>query len=137
MKRYVVGFMFDDDRQSVCMIVKNRPAWQAGLLNGVGGKIEANEPPVAAMVREFTEETGVTTRADTWVHVLTLRFLYAEVEFFAAASTRAFDLVKTCTDETVLKIRLDDLEFLNVIENIPALLQLSIQRLVDREGVAP
>ena len=45
----------------VVLTHKNRPAWQAGKLNGVGGKIELLESPVAAMVREF--ELGLATLA--------------------------------------------------------------------------
>ena len=55
MKEYVVGFMFSEE------ILKNKPDWQAGRLNGVGGKVEPNEYPDQAMVREFEEETGVRT----------------------------------------------------------------------------
>ena len=31
-----------------------------GLYNGVGGKIEPGELPLMSMIREFTEETGLT-----------------------------------------------------------------------------
>ena len=40
MERMVVGFAFTEDRRSVILIRKNRPEWQAGRLNGVGGHIE-------------------------------------------------------------------------------------------------
>src|SRR5712692_9547551 len=65
-KRYVVGFAFDSKAAKVVLITKNRPAWQAGLLNGVGGHIEQGEQPLDAMVREFWEETGVTTDKSNW-----------------------------------------------------------------------
>lgn len=55
--RYVLGFMFDHEEKHVLLIWKNRPKWQAGKLNGIGGKIEAGETPLQAMEREFTEET--------------------------------------------------------------------------------
>ena len=56
---YVVGFLFNPDMTEVVLIKKNRPDWQKGLLNGVGGKIESGEDPITAMIREFKEETGV------------------------------------------------------------------------------
>jgi hypothetical protein len=37
---YVVGFAFDTDGR-VALIRKNRPEWQAGRLNGIGGHVEA------------------------------------------------------------------------------------------------
>ena len=38
---YVVGFAFDKKRENVALIQKNRPPWQKGKLNGIGGHIEA------------------------------------------------------------------------------------------------
>ena len=59
---YVLGFMFNEAESKVLLVWKNRPAWQAGKLNGVGGKIEAGETPVQAMNREFAEETGFVSK---------------------------------------------------------------------------
>jgi 8-oxo-dGTP diphosphatase len=69
---YVVGFAFNADRSKLVLIRKNRPAWQAGKLNGVGGKIEADETPENAMAREFHEETGVQTTPAQWAHFTTI-----------------------------------------------------------------
>lgn len=63
----VVGFMFNRDKSFVVLIEKKRPAWQAGKLNGVGGKIELGESPIQAMVREFHEEIGFLTIKDDWI----------------------------------------------------------------------
>lgn len=66
MKRYVLGFAFDTYGERVVLIEKQKPTWQAGKYNGVGGKIEENEDPIDAMVREFEEETGVATEDTDW-----------------------------------------------------------------------
>ena len=58
IKKYVLGFLFDADGQHVALIIKARPAWQRGKLNGIGGKILPGETPLRAMTREFAEETG-------------------------------------------------------------------------------
>ena len=60
VKRYVLGFCFDFAYKHVVLIHKLKPDWQFERLNGVGGKIEvrAGEGAMAAMVREFKEETG-------------------------------------------------------------------------------
>lgn len=63
--RYVVGFMFDYAFARVALIRKQKPAWQAGLLNGLGGKIEPGESPSQAMRREFIEEAGLDLQ---WHH---------------------------------------------------------------------
>lgn len=65
-KRYVVGFMFSKDGSSVALIRKQKPAWQKGLLNGIGGKVEDGEDYPAAMRREFYEETGCVTLVSEW-----------------------------------------------------------------------
>ncbi|MDB5297315.1 MAG: hydrolase [Phycisphaerales bacterium] len=59
MQTYACGFLFSPDRSRVLLIRKRRPAWQAGKLNGVGGKIEPGEAPADAMRREFREEAGL------------------------------------------------------------------------------
>jgi 8-oxo-dGTP diphosphatase len=53
--------MFDYTLNKVVLIRKDRPEWQKGKLNGVGGKVEENESPYDAMPREFREETGIET----------------------------------------------------------------------------
>lgn len=58
MIEYVAGFLFRNQGTQVALIEKQKPAWQAGKLNGIGGKIEPNESPEKAMIREFEEETG-------------------------------------------------------------------------------
>jgi 8-oxo-dGTP diphosphatase len=55
------------------MIRKDHPQWQAGKLNGVGGKCNAGESLLDAMKREFGEEAGIYI--DTWELILTLRGL--------------------------------------------------------------
>ena len=62
-RNYVCGFLVDEAWDQVVLVKKLRPTWQAGKLNGVGGKIETIigekvESPLDAMIREFKEETG-------------------------------------------------------------------------------
>ncbi len=44
-KHYVVTFLFTPDLQKVWLIEKQKPEWQKGCLNGIGGKIEDYEAP--------------------------------------------------------------------------------------------
>lgn len=69
---YVVGFLFSTNKKEVVLIKKNRPDWQKGLLNGIGGHIE-DETPLEAMKREFLEETGL--KIEYWK-----QFAYIEFE---------------------------------------------------------
>lgn len=63
---YVLGFMFDTRKMSVVLVEKQKPEWQKGLWNGVGGKIEHGESPATAMSREFEEETTLATAPEDW-----------------------------------------------------------------------
>ena len=136
MKKFVVGFAFDNTLSNVVMIRKNRPEWQKGSLNGVGGHIEDGEIAIEAMAREFREETGVYTALSAWIPVLSLYFDYAVVEFFACKNDLVFNEAKTNTDEEVVKVNLDITDDL-MVENLPAVIELSRQRLSDKMGCPP
>lgn len=105
-KHYVVGFLFDTERENVLLIRKARPAWQAGLLNGVGGKVEHLESAREAMVREFFEEAGVRTDGSFWEHLVSLqRGDVFNITFFRACSSNVLALVHTQTDESLVLTR--------------------------------
>ena len=125
---YVVGFLFSDDRRWVTLIRKNRPEWQAGKYNGVGGKVEVGEAVNDAMVREFFEETGVKTKWTDWTEFALLTGDNATVYVFKATSTKHLSFVKTQTDEEIMNILvkhiLDADEPYPVVPNLPALIRL-------------
>lgn len=101
--KYVVGFLVDSSRDMVILIRKNRPAWQAGKLNGVGGHVEEGETSYEAMVREFKEETGVTWL--DWDLIVTMFFPGAVIHFYRgfAPTTTLGDIIteRGLTDEEV------------------------------------
>jgi 8-oxo-dGTP pyrophosphatase MutT (NUDIX family) len=71
---YVVGYMLNPATEEVLMLRKNRPAFQNGKWNGIGGKMDKpGETPQQAQAREFFEEAGVETSPDSWEHVATVR----------------------------------------------------------------
>lgn len=59
-QEYTAAFVFDATNLGLVMLIeKNRPSWQAGKLNGIGGHLEPGETPLECVQREFHEETGV------------------------------------------------------------------------------
>lgn len=98
--QYVAGLMFSEDRSKLAMVIKNRPAWQEGLFNAIGGKIEPGESAIHAMVREFEEETGVRTTVGSWDHFITLSGAFGSVVFFRCNSNEVHG-VKTMEDEVI------------------------------------
>jgi 8-oxo-dGTP diphosphatase len=124
MKGYVLGFMFSEDRKHVVLIRKNKPAWQAGKLNGVGGKIEQDELPLAAMVREFQEETGA--RWEEWRHFASMTNSQFIVYCYVAFASGLY--VESKTDEAIIKVSVDDLltGHFNTINNIKWLVSMAM-----------
>lgn len=112
MKEYVAGFLFSTDRSQVVLVCKNRPDWQAGKLNGVGGMIESGESPRSAMVREFKEETGADVGLDHWDCFCKLRVGDCVVWFYRAFKD---EVVETVTDELV---RWYDVRLLSTYETV-------------------
>jgi 8-oxo-dGTP diphosphatase len=65
MNQYVVCYAAPDvSWDSVLLIQKNRPEWQAGRYNLPGGHIEEDETIHAAAVRELKEETNIDCPQD-------------------------------------------------------------------------
>lgn len=105
VKRYVCGFMFNQEKTQVVLIRKLRPEWQKGKLNGVGGHIEDGEKPEEAMSREFEEEAGISDTKWTLVAEYDVRDTpesdqAAQVYFFKSFG----DIHSICsrTDEEVI-----------------------------------
>lgn len=96
---YVVGFALDK-RRRVALILKNRPAWQSGRLNGIGGHVEPGETADEAIVREFREETGTEVRG--WEQLVLMDFPGALITFYRAwVEPEVLDGLRTTTDEEV------------------------------------
>jgi 8-oxo-dGTP diphosphatase len=86
-QEYVAGFLLSELNGSLLLVRKTKPVWQAGKLNGIGGKVEpegANlEPYDAAMQREWNEETGGSIAPEYgWTQFATIVFPRARVHFF-------------------------------------------------------
>lgn len=123
MKQYthwVVGFLFNTSNE-VALVRKTHPAWQAGKLNGVGGKIGQGESPADAMCREFVEEAGA--RVSDWREFALLKGQDGQVHFFAAHGDYG---IASPTDEKVGWYKISDLRNLPIIENLEWLVPLAL-----------
>ncbi|KKN15175.1 hypothetical protein LCGC14_0988640 [marine sediment metagenome] len=116
-KQYVIGFLFRSDE--VALIQKNRPDWQIGKLNGIGGHIEQGETPLEAMKREFNEEAGELI--DKWEHFCTMNYPEADIYCFRLFGEYK---IESKTDEVVSWYSIKDIPD-NVIPNLHWLIPLA------------
>jgi 8-oxo-dGTP pyrophosphatase MutT (NUDIX family) len=125
MDIYVLGFAFTFDGR-VALIRKNRPEWQAGRLNGIGGHVSDVESHISAMAREFYEETGTHIPQELWTYRGLMRGEDWVVHVFATVHADV-EGVTTVTDETV-ELLDDSDDLINdssfTIENVRALIEL-------------
>lgn len=74
IKKYTVVILLNQDGSKVLLQVKDHTLF-AGMLNGVGGKIEDGEQPVNGALREIFEETSIQPGGLSrfeWLGTLTL-----------------------------------------------------------------
>lgn len=130
----VVGFLFDDRRQQVALLIKDKPDWQKGKMNGIGGKIEAGEKPIDAMVREFREEAGVDTDENRWQHFASLqisptsggRYDGGEITCFKCFNTEYLQQVHSTTSEQVVVLALDNVGNFDLVPGAKWLIPLAL-----------
>lgn len=132
--RYVLCFIFNEAREYVVLLEKKRPDWQAGKLNGVGGKLEGSESFLDAVIREVQEETGIKTIASDWVGVAQLKSSRFIVGCYVCYNDSHYANVRTCTDEKVIRVLARDLPVADAcISNlqwlVPLCLDLDLARM--------
>lgn len=113
MTEYVLGFAFCKDYSGfnrVMLIRKNKPVWQAGKLNGVGGKVELTDPTTCcAMSREFEEETGLKSEPAAWKRFAIMEFPAARVHCFTTVFIwKEFKKASSTTTEPLEDCQFDE-----------------------------
>ena len=126
-KEYICGLVFDPYYTKVVLIKKNRPEWQVGMWNAIGGKLEANDiSESSAMSREFEEETGVLIDPDKWREFATLTGNGYRIAWFTATlKDRDLFKVSTVEDEEVGLFQLTELGSMNLIPNVRWLIEMA------------
>ena len=81
---YALALLFTPERDAVVLMHKTRPAWQAGRVNALGGKLHPGESPGDAARREVREEAAVDV--SEWEE-----FLVWDDPVYRMHALRAFD----------------------------------------------
>lgn len=131
MTEYVCGLLFSESRETVALVHKQKPAWQAGKLNGPGGKIERRETPPEAMAREFAKETGVEIAPEQWQPLAVLRGVDFTVHFFAAFDNMVFCCRTIEAEQIIVGSVAGALAGEALIPNLRVLIPLAL----DRSGI--
>jgi hypothetical protein len=116
---YVLGFQFDQKGSNVALILKNRPEWQAGFWNGIGGHVEPQESPDGAMAREFYEETGMPQDHVVWHPFARLDTWMRDRVFLFSSFSDQVGVVRTVTDEPV------------AVFTVPAVLTMGVKSIIN------
>lgn len=126
MIKMVVGFLFSGPR--VLLVRKTRPSWQAGLLNGVGGKVEDNETPIAAMYREFGEETSHKAHIDWKLFCTEYEEPQKAMVYFYVGHVPDRPTMPIANDvgEELRWVRVEDLPFHKKLGNLTWLIPLAL-----------
>lgn len=121
---YVLALLFTADSREVVLVRKTRPAWQAGRVNALGGKILDGESVAEAARREVREEAGVDV--GRWEE-----FLVWHDPVYRMRAVRAFDDMareaRTAEDQEVFLAYVRALP-LNVIDNLRWIIPLALDR---------
>ena len=121
---YVLALLFSADRSHVVLMHKTRPAWQAGRVNALGGKLLPDESPADAARREVREEAGVDVAE--WEE-----FLVWDDPVYRMHAVRAFDAAAmdahTAEDQEVFRADTAALPP-ELIDNLRWLVPLALDR---------
>lgn len=130
MKEYVLGFAMTEGLEDVLLITKNRPDWQKGLLNGIGGKVEMFDVCLEdAMIREFREECGIETDRSDWKRFgkMIRSGDFVVYCFYTVLPCYIIDSSESITDEVVMKYDINEIKagLYVTTENLPMLLSMA------------
>lgn len=122
---YVAGFAFNEDMTKVIMVKKEKPNWQKGKINAVGGKVNGHEFYPTAMSREFLEETGIETTFEEWNDVIAIKGKDFKVVFYMTKlDDERFHSAQSMEEEEILILNVMDVKLYDRIDNIDMLLDM-------------
>ena len=104
---YVVGIVTDGSK--ILLLRKNNPDWQKGLYNGVGGKVNLDETPLEAIIRECQKEVGLEISNWNQIETIPLQSGVDLTYFFAVIEEEELKKAQSLQDERVEFFDIDNL----------------------------
>lgn len=118
---YVVGIVTDGSK--ILLLRKNNPDWQKGLYNGVGGKVDLDETPLEAIIRECQKEVGLKISNWNQIETIPLQSGVDLTYFFAVIEEEELKKAQGLEDERV--------EFFD-IDNLPKNILKDLKEQIDK-----
>jgi 8-oxo-dGTP diphosphatase len=119
---FVLALLYSADRRKVVLMRRTRPAWQAGRVNALGGRLGQGESATAAAQREVREECGVDVAE--WREVLVWEDAEYRMHVVRAVSEKAL-AARIMEDQEVFLAEVNALPG-NVIDNLRWLVPLAL-----------
>jgi 8-oxo-dGTP diphosphatase len=107
---------------------KTKPAWQNGMVNGLGGKIEQGEGMYDCIVREIKEESALETQKDKWIFVGKVSSDTVSLDVLGYVYEGNLDDAKTVEGEVVEWFKTASLPK-NIISNLSWLIPMTIDKI--------
>lgn len=101
MKRWTLGFIFNQDFSQVLLIHKQHPEHQRGKWNGLGGKYEGDETGRQCIAREVKEESDLAIPPKNWLEMGKVGSEEWEMDVFTTCYKGELSDARTTTDEEV------------------------------------
>lgn len=130
--KFSLGFIFDAQLQNVLLIQKNRPDWQKGKWNGLGGHVEKGETYLQTIEREVFEESGLNIPANEWIKVGEMKLTDSICWVFAAIYKGELTDIQIKTDEILAWHSIRNIP-INVLSNLTWLIPFAIDKLTHSE----
>ena len=124
---YTATFIFNEFGTNLLLIRKNKPEWQKGFLNAIGGKLEDDDfNTTTCAIREVKEETGISLNEDEieQFHIMSHDGNY--IYFFKSFTDKVYDYTQMEEEEFVLVDNVDEYIPENVIPNLNWLIPMAL-----------
>lgn len=122
---YASCLLVDYDEERILLIKKNRPDWQAGKLNIIGGHVEGDKDTSDAAIREVFEEVGIELKNIRYFCLLnTVTPCEAVVYFYVAFCDIETAIQKT--DEEPVSMLIEHAIDMDIIPNLKYLIPLAL-----------
>jgi 8-oxo-dGTP diphosphatase len=128
MQKYTLGFIFDSTLNKVLLMHKTKPEWQAGKVNGLGGKVEEGEDGISCIKREVKEESNLDIEKESFVYAGVLHSDSFHMEVFCSIYTGNISDAKTLEEQKVEWFPIDSLPK-NGIDNLFWLIHMTLDKI--------